>query len=369
MFLGERIRQAREIRGLTQEELAEKLICSQALVAQVEAGFKLPTGDFIESVAEATEFPITFFNEPPHPEFGIAEILLRAQRTAKRREILGTVRYAEHVYAIYVALAARLKPIPVRIPEVVDSPKEAAKQVRKVLGLEPNSPIANLTHALERAGVRFIVVSPSHAHDAFCVWFRKDENETPLIAAVGGREDGDRYRLSVAHELGHLVMHRSFLRKSNKEVEDEAWAFAAELLMPEAAIRSELILPLTITALARLKPRWGVSVAALIRRAYDLNIVTKRQYHYLSHQMSALGYKTREPKNLDVPMEKPRLLRKMAEMVYGKPIDFDRFSADTKTLARELRMILKDYQEVGDDASVPALEKKVIRFQPRAMRN
>lgn len=363
MFLGERIRQAREIRGLTQEELAEKLRCSQALVGQVEAGFKLPTDEFVESVADATEFPITFFNEPPHAEFGIAEILLRALRTAKRREILSTVRYAEHVYAIYAALAAKLKPIPVRIPEVVDSPKEAAKQVRKVLGLEPNIPIANLTQTLERAGIRFIVLPPARARDAFCIWLRNDDRETPVIAAAGAREDGDRYRLSVAHELGHLVMHRSFLRKSNKEVEDEAWAFASELLMPEKAMRAEIVPPLTITALARLKPRWGISIAALIHRAYDLNIVTKRQYHYLSHQMSALGYKTREPKNLDVAVEKPRLLRKMAELVYGKPIDFDRFSADTKTLARELRTILKDYQEVAGDT--PILERKVIKFQPR----
>lgn len=363
MFLGERIRQAREIRGLTQEELADKLGCSQALVAQIEAGFKLPSDDFVESVADATEFPLTFFNEPPHLEFGIAEILLRAQRTAKRREILSTVRYAEHVYAIYSALAARLKPIPARIPEVVGSPREAAKQVRKMLALEPNTPVVNLTHALERAGIRFIVLPPSRARDAFCIWLRNDDRETPVISAAGGREDGDRYRLSVAHELGHLVMHRSFLRKSNKEVEEEAWAFASELLMPEGGMRNELIPPLTITALARLKPCWGVSIAALIHRAYDLNIITKRQYHYLLHQMSALGYKTREPKNLDVPVEKPRLLRKMAELVYGKPIDFDRFSADTKTLARELRTILKDYQEVAGDA--PLLEKKVIRFQPR----
>src|SRR6185437_12290831 len=363
MFLGERIRQAREIRGLTQEELANRIGCSQALVAQFEAGFKMPNNDFVESVVDATEFPITFLNEPPHPEFGIAEILLRAQRTAKRREILNTVRYAEHIHAIYASIAAKLKHIPVRIPEVVDSPKEAVKQVRKSLGLEPNAPVADLTNVLERAGVRFVILPPLPGRDAFCIWLRADDEEIPIVAVAGGREDGDRYRLSVGHELGHLVMHRSFLRKSNKEVEEEAWAFAAELLLPEGAMRDELIPPLTITTLARMKPRWGVSIAALIRRAYELNIVTKRQYHYLSHQMSALGYKTREPKNVDVPVEKPRLLRKMAEIIYGNPINFDRFSADTKISASELRTILRDYQEAKE--YMPISEKKVIRFQPR----
>ncbi len=366
MFLGERIRQAREIRGLTQEELADKLKRSKALVAQMEAGFKLPTDDFVECVAEATGFPITFFNEPPHPEFSMAEILLRAQRTVKRREILSTVHYAEHIYAIYCALSVKLKAIPVRIPEVLDSPKEAAKQVRKILGHAPGDPVANLTHALERAGIGFIVLPPGHGREAFSIWHRKNEREFPVIAATGGREDGDRYRLSVAHELGHLVMHKSFLRKSNREVEDEAWAFSAELLMPESAMREEMVPPLTITAFARLKPRWGVSIAALIRRAYDLNIITKRQYHYLSQQMTTLGYRTREPKNIDVPVEKPRLLRKMAELVHGNPIDFDRFSADTKTLPRELRTILKDYQ--GTDEDAPVLNSKILRFRSQRMR-
>ncbi len=154
MFLGERIRQAREIRGLSQDELAQKLGRSKALVAQVEAGFKLPTDEFVESVADATELPITFFNEPPHAEFPLAEILLRAQRTVKRREVLSTVRYAEHVYAVYAMLPARLKPIPVRIPEVLDSSKEAAWQVRNGFGIEPNVPIPNLTsHLKGRASV------------------------------------------------------------------------------------------------------------------------------------------------------------------------------------------------------------------------
>ena len=363
MFLGERIRQAREIRGMTQEELAEKLGRSKALVAQMEAGFKLPTDEFIESVAEATAFPLTFFNEPPHTEFAMAEILLRAQRSVKRREMLSTVRYAEHIYAIYSTLVSCLKSIPVNVPEVVGSPMEAAKQVRSVIKAPAQEPILNLTHSLERMGVSFIVLPPVQGREAFCMWLRKDDREIPIIAATGGRENGDRYRLSVAHELGHLVMHRSFLRKSNKEVEEEAWAFAAELLMPEIAMRRELIPPVTITTLARLKPRWGVSIAALIRRAHDLNIITLRQYHYLSQQMTILGYRTREPQNLDVAAEKPRLMRKMAELVYGKTIDFNRFSADTKVLSQELRTILKDYE--GSDENDLQVKSNVVRFRAR----
>ena len=359
MFLGDRIRQAREIRGLTQDGLASKIDRSKALIAQVEAGFKLPTPELIESVAVATRFPITFFDEPPHTEFPVSEILLRARRSIKRREVLETVRYAEHVFAVFAMLASRLKHIPVALPECSD-PTEAAKRVRKMFGVEESSPIQNLVHLIERAGVYFLMLPPAEEREAFCVWLRRDDAEYPVIAAAGGREDGDRFRLSVAHELGHLVMHKSFLRKSNREVEDEAFAFAAELLMPTKGMRETIIPPVTISSLAKLKPTWGVSIAALIRRTHELGIITTRQYHYLFHQLSSLGYREREPKNLDVPLEKPRLLRKMAELIYGKPINFNVFSAETNLSASELRSILVDY-EAGFTADIK-VSSRVIRF-------
>ena len=160
-------------------------------------------------------------------------------------------------------------------------------------------------------------------------------------------------------------MHKSFLRKSNKEVESEAFEFSAELLMPEAAMRKELLAPVTLTSLSKLKPKWGVSIAALIRRAHDLSIITTRQYHYLFHQKTMLGMREREPENLNVPMEKPRLLRKMAELVYGSPIDFRQFSADTNIHPNELRGIIGDYEGQDSEVTVSA-QPKIVRFPSAA---
>jgi Zn-dependent peptidase ImmA (M78 family) len=170
--------------------------------------------------------------------------------------------------------------------------------LRDTLGYERDQPIPRLVHGIERAGVCFLALPPMENREAFCVWLRGEGNDIPVLAASGGRSDGDRFRMSVAHELGHLVMHKSFLRKSNKEVEAEAFEFAAELLMPASAMQKELISPVTLTSLSKLKPRWGVSIAALIRRAHDLSIITTRQYHYLFHLKTALGMREREPENL-----------------------------------------------------------------------
>lgn len=361
MHFGERIRQAREIRGWTQEQLASETKRHKSLIAQVEAGFRWPSDDIIEAVAFATKLPLAFFNDEPHAEFPISEVLFRAPRSIKRRDILDAVRYAEHVFSIQTKIATKLKEIPCRVPEINAHPAEAARLTKESLGLQIDAPMTALLRPLERAGVSFIVISQLKTGDGFSVCVTSPTGRLcPVIAYAINGESADRTRLSIAHELGHLVMHRSFLRKPHPEVEEEAFSFAAEWLMPEVAMRRDIREPVTLTSLAKLKPTWGVSIASLVRRAFDLKLITQRQYHYLFHQLGGLGWKTREPESLDVPLEKPRLLRKMAELVYGNPIDFAGLAADTHISAQELRRILANYEE-GAGAE-PHVRPNVIRF-------
>ena len=85
--------------------------------------------------------------------------------------------------------------------------------------------------------------------------------------------------------------------------------------------------PITLTTLADLKARWGVSLQALIRRARTLERLTPSQYRSLSAQLGARGWRTQEP--IAVPVERPRALRQLAELLYGGPIE-------TQQLADEL---------------------------------
>jgi Zn-dependent peptidase ImmA (M78 family)/transcriptional regulator with XRE-family HTH domain len=362
MHFGERIRQAREIRGWTQEQLASEINKSKSLIAQAEAGFRVPSSDIIESVALATKLPLAFFNEAPHPEFPLSEVLFRAPRSIKRRQVIDAVRYAEHIFSIYTGVAQRLRDIPCRIPEINAHPADAARSLKVALGLKPDSPMTNLIRPLERAGVSFIVLPSMEMGEAFSVWINQAENnrQFPVIAYTVDKGSVDRTRLSLAHELGHLTMHRSFLRKAHAEIEDEAFGFAAEWLMPEAAMRSVIQDPVTLTSLAKLKPIWGVSVASLVRRAFNLSLITLRQYHYLFQQIGNLGWKMREPEALDIPIEKPRLFRKMVELVYGKPINFVALASDTHVTTQELRRILAGYEESAGEE--PGLKSNILRF-------
>jgi Zn-dependent peptidase ImmA (M78 family) len=161
--------------------------------------------------------------------------------------------------------------------------------------------------------------------DAFSCW-PELEPRRPLIA-VANQPHGDRARFSVAHELGHLVMHHP-PRGTVGEMEKEADQFAAEFLLPEVSMRQELVRPVTLTSIAQLKVRWRVSMQALIRRARDLEIISPRQYRYLFDQMIARRWVQEEPPNLNISQEKPRAVRKMAEVLYGNPPDTRRMAND-----------------------------------------
>ncbi|MGO9973416.1 MAG: ImmA/IrrE family metallo-endopeptidase [Solirubrobacteraceae bacterium] len=120
--------------------------------------------------------------------------------------------------------------------------------------------------------------------------------------------DGARARFSLAHELGHALLHWDrFDAPSGKDAEREAHRFAAAFLMPPAEMLSALgRVRFTLDDLIVYRQRWGVSIQALITRARDLRLISNDQYTRLYRQISARGWRKSEPGY--VALEKPSLL-------------------------------------------------------------
>jgi Zn-dependent peptidase ImmA (M78 family) len=121
----------------------------------------------------------------------------------------------------------------------------------------------------------------------------------------------DRMRFSLAHELGHIIMHRI----PTDDVEDEANAFAAEFLVPEQQLRRDLIgSRITLERLARLKARWKVSMQFLLFQAEVIGHISRYQSQYLWKQISRLGWRTREPAETDFSHEEPKLFPEIVNL-------------------------------------------------------
>lgn len=321
-FSGKRIRQAREMNGFTQTELAVRVGVSQGLIGQVERNLKTASDELMHKISEQTHFPPSFFSQDPPVEFPPEALMFRAHADISLFKETEARRYAELVTEIALYLRKAIAPIPTTLPLVGGkTPEEAATLTRSALGLQPNEPIINLVREVEKAGVLVLgIPAELPGRSAFSLWFDKQ----PIIALIKGFS-GAHLRLGVAHELGHLVMQHARLSKSDEE--KDAFQYAGALLLPEAAMRREIITPVTLSSIASLKPRWMVSIQAIVRRAKDLNIINDGQYNYLNAQVSAKGWKKKEPGEFEP--EKPRLLKQILEDVKG---------VSTEQLANELRM-------------------------------
>jgi Zn-dependent peptidase ImmA (M78 family)/DNA-binding XRE family transcriptional regulator len=364
MFNGDRLRQARELRLLTQTELARRVGKSQAAIANIEGSFNLPSPELVSALAAHTRFPAAFFSTDKVVEFPMESLMFRARSETTRREAVAACRYAEIIYEVIVFLSRFVTPLPIRLARLPRVPAAiAAQQTRKILNISPDEPIEHLIHELEKNGVIVLAIPLDLKRiDAFSSWVQTGANPIPVITVCSGKP-GDRLRWNVAHELGHLVLH-GHLKQLRKEQHQEADQFAAELLLPEKSLRGEILCPVTLSSLAPLKPKWRVSVQSLVYRAHDLSIITRRQYGYLFEQLSSRGWRIREPENLDVPVEKPRLLSKMAELAFGKPPNPDRIAAETKLSPRMIVDILSGY-DVLEPEQMPIFSDKVIQFAPR----
>lgn len=108
------------------------------------------------------------------------------------------------------------------------------------------------------------------------------------IITINKYHSENRKRFTLAHELGHYMMHKDFL-KSNGNIEDkmlfrnnltqdkieiQANEFAAQLLMPEIEFKSAI--NQGINSIAELAKKFQVSAAAIKYRAYKLGLI--REY-------------------------------------------------------------------------------------------
>jgi len=334
MINGERVKQARELRGFTQKELADRTNSTQSTIAQIERGFIISPNDAIlHRIVLSTGFPLSFFKQPTSIDFPIGSLIFRARTSVTLHGRNIARQYARTIFEVAEKMEKNFDTIPVHLPSVDDGAIDAAIKTRSSLGLSPDSPIINLVNTVEQNGIMVIALPVRLSNqDAFSVWVAR----RPVIILSGASESGDRLRFNVAHEIGHLVMHRAMVGDA-KRLEEEANEFAAEFLMPRETMVTEISIPVTLTTLIPLKQRWKVSIQALVRHAYKLDIITLRQYKYLMQQISSRGWKLKEP--VDIPIEKPRLISQMAEKIYGLPVDY-------KTLSFDMNLSIQMVQEM-----------------------
>ena len=305
---------ARESRGLTQSELAEKIGVGQGTLSKFETGFVDPSGEFVAELSSALGFLPAFFYEPGRP-YGLPPFHFRRRKKLPAKTLGRIVAEMNirriHISKLLVSFSGKSNRF---IPEIDPdeyrgksksklSPDDAARVVREMWML-PSGPIPNMVELLEDNGG--LVVPCDFGTDLIDAMSQRIEG-LPVLFFVNVNAPADRLRHTLAHELGHMVLHTVHV-KTDEEMEDEADEFAGSFLLPESEIRPQLR-RFDLRQLANLKMYWKVSMAALAVRADRLNLITPYQSKMFWIEMSKLGYRKREPN--EPPKEHPSLLRQM----------------------------------------------------------
>lgn len=307
------LRLARQRKGLRQTSAARLLGIRQNLLSRMENGLVDISDEFLDIAESIYELPKTFFCQN--------DKVLGAPLSIHpmwRRKADVTIKEMDMVVAELNIRAMHLRRLlegieidnPTEIPRLdidqYEDPEKIADLVRRYWKI-PNGPISNLTTLVESAGA---IVCHSRMGGASISGVSFSAPGIPPIIMLNNDQPSDRMRYTLAHELGHLVMHRF----PSAAMEGEANDFASALLMPAFDIRPYFNhRRIDLALLASMKPEWRASMQALLMRATSLQCLSKNQAQYLWKQISAIRIKLREPPELDFPREEPIVISKIIQ--------------------------------------------------------
>ena len=338
---------ARQRRGLTKRDLAHRLDVTDRTVSNWYNNQEIDER-ILEKAAEILDFPLSFFYGSDVEKIHAESVSFRAltKMTAKKRDMAISQTILAEMISDWIDQNFEL-PLPnvpdlhelrsdfsnaitnESIDEATDDevnyyleysyPEACADTVRKAWGLG-EQPIPNLIALLESKGIRvFSLTDEAQDVDACCRW----TSGRPFIFLNTSRT-AERCRFDLAHELGHLVMHKHGIIEGI-HIEQEANAFASAFLMPR---RSLLADPLKIPSLRSIlskKEIWQVSAAALTYRYNKLGIITDWNATSIYKQLAQRG-RNNEPN--PIAHESSLLLDKVFKVLAQENFDLSKLTND-----------------------------------------
>lgn len=328
-FNGERLKKARIYRGLTVAELAEKIDCHRQTLSMYELSKSQPADkNTIEKIARGLRFPLKFFYQSAAPAIE-GTVYFRSLLTTNKKYRHEQIIKMEFLSQVYTMLQDYIEfpPYePISLGHL--TPEEAAFELRRTWELG-DGPIDNLVPILEQHGILVTTFSASTDDvDAFSSLVDVGDTQAFLIAYSSNKTSAARIHFDVAHELGHICLHdywdediEEMTKEEFKTKERQANEFAAAFLLPESSFKQDAMLgPQTLLYYKQLKRKWKVSIAAMIRRAEKLGVMSTENYQMLIRQMQRRGQRKEEPLDDILMTAGPALLKTSVIMLLQEEV-------------------------------------------------
>ena len=312
--VGDRLREARKSKGMTQEDVARHLGIARTTVVAIERGDREPRPDELVALARLYNRPLNELLRESEPvQDFVAQFRISRGANDDQESLRESIVQLEELVDDYAELerltGSRSVPAthptyPVDSATIERSAESAAGSERSRLGLG-EGPVLQLREVLENlVGLRVFAL------------------DLPAgIAAVFGRTSGDggciafnanhpweRQRWSLTHEFAHFLTDRSRAEVTSlaryvrlPDHERFADSFARHFLMPSTGV-TKYFLDLKVTRpdgvvvsdLLQMARYYEVSVQALILRLEDLRLIRPGTWERLRFQ----GFKVEEARRI-----------------------------------------------------------------------
>lgn len=312
-----RIQLARNLRGILQGELSVLLgHNTQAIISNLETEKTEFTTEHAESIAKVLNLPVSFFYKKKNFT-RLSKFYYRKRNAFPASKLIPLESKIEVIRSLYTELLKSVEFETPQLPSIRVNEKNKPEQIAATLRLFLNlgeEPIDNLIGLVEKLGIPIVFLDVDS--DKFSGMTLQTDNNQSLIV-VNKNMSNDHKKFTVAHELGHLIMHIPFSEEAdfydNEDlniVEKQADQFAGAFLIPTHQARYQFK-DLTYSKLSELKMHWKVSKQAIIYRAKDAGAISETKFKNLFIELSRFG--ERKTEKVEIQIDQPTLFNKIIQ--------------------------------------------------------
>jgi Zn-dependent peptidase ImmA (M78 family) len=292
--MGDRIRRARLMAGLSLRELADLFDgeLSHTQIAKFESGEASPDSKQLTRFARVMNVRPDYFFKKDTLKLETVEYRSQTKLGVKGRKRLEEQAYEfferyleiEDILGISQEALSWADLTDKTVEDLPEAIEQAAEKLRKVWELGKN-PIPNVHVMLETHGVKVKTLPNEDGFDGFSAFAKSGMTSVPVIALSkrwldGAEKDLPRFRFTAVHELAHLYLKfPEFLE--HKEKENWCHWFAGAFLIPREPFEERFgvnRVKISLNELIAIKQEWGMSIAAIMKRACNLKLVTPGRY-------------------------------------------------------------------------------------------
>lgn len=377
-FNGQRVREARLYRGINQKEFAEFLgVKRQTVKAYEENDLSSMGRETFNRMVEILDFPKEFFVEADNYELKTGTIFFRSLLTAKNQYKEEQAVKLAFIAKVISYVNSYLSFPKFDFPKYDESltPEQAAQKLREHWNLK-EKPIKDIVYLVEDKGIIVNAFDSSTGDiDAYNQLITYGEEEIHVIGYSKNKTSAARIHFDIAHELGHMMLHNPHIKIDKdddkeyfKEMEAEAHDFAGAFLLPAEAFKKDVMgFADNLSHYVFLKKKWRVSISAMIRRSYNLELIDYKTYQNLMRKMQKQGIRKIEPLDDELYTAEPTLLKTAIKMLLDEVLTPEEFMDELSneynfTIShREIESLLdlpKDLLKSNQEAKVHIFQKK-----------